>query len=233
MKFNVLAIDGPSGSGKSTVAKMVACKLNFNYLDTGATYRAFGYMVLVKLSETKIKSSIKKIMGTDDVDQIITTEVANELLNKFNLLYENQKVVINGLDITELIRSDEVSEISSKVATINEVREFLVGWQQNWVVEHGSSVVEGRDIGTVVFPKAPLKIFLTADDEVRSLRRSHQISQRLDTIKENLTLRDIRDSKRINSPLKAANDAIVIDSTFKSIDEVVEEILSLWKNLNL
>jgi cytidylate kinase len=233
MKFNVLAIDGPSGSGKSTVAKMVACKLNFNYLDTGATYRAFGYMVLVKLSETKIKSSIKKIMGTDDVDQIITTEVANELLNKFNLLYENQKVVINGLDITELIRSDEVSEISSKVATINEVREFLVGWQQNWVVGHGSSVVEGRDIGTVVFPKAPLKIFLTADDEVRSLRRSHQISQRLDTIKENLTLRDIRDSKRINSPLKAANDAIVIDSTFKSIDEVVEEILSLWKNLNL
>jgi cytidylate kinase len=210
----VLAIDGPSGSGKSTVAKRLARELGFNYLDTGATYRAFGYFALL------------------DADNLDDDEEVLDVLDGFDLEYRDESVFVNGRDVTDKIRTDRVSQAASKVAQIKDLRRFLVKWQKEWVSKNGPSVVEGRDATTVVFPEAKLKIFLTADDKVRSLRRSIESQQDLKDVEKSLAERDGRDSNRAESPLMVATDAVVIDSSSIGIDQVVEEILSLWKNLN-
>ena len=210
----VLAIDGPSGSGKSTVAKRLARELGFNYLDTGATYRAFGYFALL------------------DADNLDDDEEVLDVLDGFDLEYRDESVFVNGRDVTDKIRTDRVSQAASKVAQIKALRRFLVKWQKEWVSKNGPSVVEGRDATTVVFPEAKLKIFLTADDKVRSLRRSIESQQDLKDVEKSLAERDGRDSNRAESPLMVATDAVVIDSSSIGIHQVVEEILSLWKNLN-
>ena len=211
---DILAIDGPSGSGKSTVAKRLASELGFNYLDTGATYRAFAYLAFY---------------AADDLDDI---EELLDLLDGFDLEYFDGKVFVNRKDVSEKIRSENISQVASKIAQIKELRSYLVRWQQEWVEFNGSSVVEGRDTTTVVFPNARLKIFLTADDKVRSLRRSLEINKDVDSVQKNILERDSRDSNRAESPLMVATNAVVLDSTNKQIDEIVEEILKLWKNSN-
>lgn len=200
----VIAIDGPAGSGKSTIAKLIAERLGLEYLDTGAMYRSVAFAVLRDLLDPADGEAVAALAAATAI------EVAGSVL-------------VDGEDATEAIRGPEVSAVVSIVSAHPDVRAELVRRQQEWAETHGGGVVEGRDIGTVVFPNATLKVFLTASEEERVRRRAAQSGE---AVAAHVTKRDEIDSKRAVSPLVAADDALVIDTTGRTIDDIVEEVLS-------
>jgi cytidylate kinase len=200
----VVAIDGPAGAGKSTVARAAADALGFPYLDSGAMYRAVGLMTL-------------RYGGA-------ASEQAERL--KLEL---GDRVIANGEDVTEAIRSPEVSEAASRVATNPKVREALVRKQRE-LLSRGDWVAEGRDIGTVVAPDAAVKVFLTASPEERAQRRARELGTDPETVMRDQALRDAQDSRREHSPLKIADGAVQLDTTGLSVDQVVERIAALVRD---
>jgi len=205
----VIAIDGPAGSGKSTVARAVAERLGLPYLDTGAMYRAVAFEAMRR--------------GIDPEDPAPVGELARNMT-----LEIGEQVVVDGVDATIEIRSPEVTRAVSTVAANPEVRRELVVRQREWVAEHGGGVVEGRDIGTVVFPSAALKVYLTADDRERANRRSKEmLDLHYDQVAADIARRDHIDSTRPTSPLSVAADAVRIDTTDRDIELVVDEVLAL------
>jgi cytidylate kinase len=193
----IIAIDGPAGSGKSTVARAVARRLGVGYLDTGAMYRCVTHAALER--------------GLDVADGSALAELARGLR-----IDVGDRVEIDGADVTRPIRSSGVNAAVSEVSAHPAVRVELVERQRKWAVDHPGGVVEGRDIGTVVFPHARLKVFLTAGGSERARRRQDEAD---------IERRDRLDSTREASPLKAADDAMVIDTTDLTVDEVVDRIL--------
>ncbi|MGT2910721.1 (d)CMP kinase [Streptococcus cameli] len=215
MKSIQIAIDGPASSGKSTVAKIIAKKLGYTYLDTGAMYRCATYLAL------------KNNLSKDHVSEIL--EQLSEHPISFGHSATGQAMVFVGdVDVTLAIRQPDVTNNVSWVAAISEIREELVRQQQR-IAQQGGIVMDGRDIGTVVLPDAELKIFLIASVEERALRRFKENQEKgidtdLETLKEEIAARDYKDSNREVSPLKAAEDAITFDTTGVSIEEVVSFI---------
>ena len=209
----VIAVDGPGGVGKSTVASRVAEAVGLPHLDTGSTYRAAGLVAL------------RSGAPLDDSGAVLTT------LESVDIEIVEGTVSIDGVNVTQALRSDDVTKASSAVATHPDVRSRIVALQRSWVRDHGgSAVVEGRDIGTVVFPDAPVKIYLTARPEVRAARRSRDAeagSKSTEQIAAELAARDHADSSRKASPLRPADDADIIDTSDLSIDQVVERVLDL------
>jgi cytidylate kinase len=205
----VIAIDGPAGSGKSTVAKAVAARLGLDYLDTGAMYRAVAFAAMRR--------------GIDPDDTARVADLAREIE-----LSVGDTVMVDGVDATIEIRSPEVTRAVSTVAANPAVRKELVARQREWVEAHGGGVVEGRDIGTVVFPSAAVKVYLTADDRERASRRSKEmLDLHYDQVAADIARRDHIDSTRPASPLSIAPDAVRIDTTDRDIEAVVEDVLAL------
>ncbi|HEX2961303.1 MAG: (d)CMP kinase [Ignavibacteria bacterium] len=211
----IITIDGPAGSGKSTSAKLVAKNLGFTYLDTGAMYRAVTYLAL--------KRNVIK-------DEPSVVELAEKARLELKFVDGKTEVILNGEDVTEAIRSYEVNSNVSEVSRIAGVRTALVKKQQE-IGRNTSIVAEGRDTGTVVFPEADVKIFLTASLSQRAHRRLREFQEKgenlsLDEIEGNIRKRDLIDSSREVSPLTKAQDAVEIDTSSITIEEEVELILS-------
>ncbi len=205
----VIAIDGPAGSGKSTVARQVAGRLGLDYLDTGAMYRAVAFEAIRR--------------GIDPEDSQTVAELTRQMD-----LEVAARVMVNGTDATVEIRGPEVTRAVSVVAANPDVRHELVLRQREWVEARGGGVVEGRDIGTVVFPDAEVKVFLTASEDARANRRTKEMLDRdYDQVAADLARRDRIDSTRAASPLSAAADAVPLDTTDLTADEVVERVLTL------
>ena len=213
----IIAIDGPAGAGKSTIAKKVADSLGYVYIDTGAMYRAFTYELLT--------SSI----SLSDIEKI------TKVLEKTNIEFKNSEIFLNNLNVTNEIRSKNVTANVSAVSAIPQVREKLVDLQRK-IASESNSILDGRDIGTVVFPNAELKIFLTASVKIRALRRYNELIAKdknidINEIEAEIEKRDKLDSSRETSPLIKAADAIEIDTSDLSIDEVANTILKLAEEI--
>jgi cytidylate kinase len=206
----VIAIDGPAGAGKSTIARRVAAQLGYTYIDTGAMYRSVALWAL------------RENMPVTDAHRMEQLAEAAEI----QLITETSRVLLNGEDVSEAIREARVSEAASQVATIAGVRRALVA-KQRAIAGLANVVMEGRDIGTVVFPDATLKIFLDADQGERVRRRVDQLGAVAEAVREQIADRDRRDIQRAEAPLTQAPDAVYLDSTSLSIDEVAEAILKL------
>ena len=197
----VIAIDGPAGAGKSTVARALARELGFTYLDSGAMYRAAALALLEQGGAA--------------------SERAEELE-----LELGDRVMANGRDVTDAIRAPEVSEAASRIATNEKVRSALVRKQRS-LLESGDWVAEGRDIGTVVVPEAPVKVFLTASPEERARRRADELGTDQSTVLRDQAVRDAQDRSREHSPLMAAPDAVELDTSGFTVEEVVDRIAEL------
>ena len=210
----VVAIDGPAGAGKSTIAKALAAKLQVRYLDTGAMYRAVTFAAMNS--------------GIDLLNQDLVAELTRES----KMLLTDESVVINGLDATVAIRSSEVTAAVSTVAANSQVRTELRERQRQWIADHNGGVVEGRDIGSVVFPDATLKVYLTASPIVRAKRRVAQSGGNVDEIAAAIASRDLQDSSRSDSPLTQTDDAVTIDTSERSIDEVVAQLVELTNKIS-
>lgn len=214
-----IAIDGPSAAGKSTIAKILAKELKILYLDTGAMYRAIGFKCL--------KCGIKTDDATGVVEMLKSTEIKIEY-NNFS-----QVIILDGMDITKEIHRHEVGNAASAVSAIPEVRQKLVELQRG-IAKKQSTVLDGRDIGTVVLPNAKYKFFLTSKPETRAMRRYLELKEKggdtdYATVLEDLNKRDYNDSNRKVAPLKKAEDAIEIDATSLTIEETASLILSYIK----
>tara|TARA_Y100000768_G_C23918917_1_gene653828 strand:- start:647 stop:1306 length:660 start_codon:yes stop_codon:yes gene_type:complete len=213
----IIAIDGPSASGKSTTAKGVSNKLGFTHLDTGSMYRA----VTLGLSNENIMFN--------DLNQVI------RYLKDLNIKFEhNGDIVLNGVNVSNFIRTVEISSKVSMISAIPEIRKKMVEIQRN-IAGDTDCVLEGRDIGTVVFPKADYKFFLIADIDIRAQRRLLELKQRheaitIEEIISNIKIRDDLDSKRSHSPLKKAKDAIEIDTSLLTINQQIKKIVELVKH---
>jgi len=209
----IVAIDGPAGAGKSTVARLLAEKINCTYINTGAMYRAVA-LKLLKIGGKFNEEDIEKILQNTDIN-----------------INEN-RTILDGEDVSEKIKDEKVAKLASQIAKIPIVRKILVEKQRQIAKDKECVVMEGRDIGTVVFPDAQIKIFLTASPEERARRRYEELKAKginipyqhlLEKIKE----RDKQDMERKIAPLKPTKEHIIVDTTKKSIDEVVDEILSI------
>lgn len=218
MSINI-AIDGPAGAGKSTIAKMVAKKLGYIYVDTGAMYRAMALYIMRQGIDSKDSARISSECKNADI----------------SIKYEdgNQVVVLNGENVNGFIRAEEVGNMASSTSVNPDVREKLVDLQRVLAAKE-NVVMDGRDIGTVVLPNANVKIYLTASSRVRAQRRFLELQEKgvqadLDVIEKEIIERDHRDMTRDISPLKQADDAVLIDSSDMTIDEVVEKMISLAK----
>jgi len=213
----IIAIDGPAGAGKSTVAKQLAQKLGIYYLDTGAMYRAFTLYVL------------------DQKVDLNNLEAIKNLLTNFELSFNEDRILVNGKDVTREIRSERVTENVSYISSLDFVRKKMVALQRE-IGKNKSIVAEGRDIGTVVFPDTKYKFYLDASIEERAKRRlldeKNTSKSDFKTLVEKIRKRDLYDSTRENSPLKKAPDAIYIDTTRMNIDEVVNFIINKIKEIN-
>lgn len=214
--FNI-AIDGPAGAGKSSIAKEVSGRLGFIYVDTGALYR------------TVALNAIRQGVNLNDADAVISTLDNVDI----QLAFEDgsQKVLLNGEDVSSKIRTEEVSAGASKVSAIPKVREFLFDLQKN-IAAKNDCLMDGRDIGTVVLPNADLKVFLTASPEERAQRRYKQNLERgmeadYNQILKEVNERDYQDTHRDIAPLKQADDAVLLDTTDMTFDEVVDYLLKL------
>lgn len=215
-----IAIDGPAGAGKSTIAKMLADKLGLLYLDTGAMYRACALY-------------LSRADALADEDKIAAVLPGMEL--KFD--QSGKHISLNGEDVSEIIRTPEITALTSQVSAIGIVRECLVQKQQEIALAR-AVIMDGRDIGTVVLPQAQVKIFLTATAEARAQRRLAEMEQKgvecdLATVLNDIIKRDEQDMTREHSPLKCADDAHIIDTSGMSIDEVIKNILAIIKNKGL
>jgi CMP/dCMP kinase len=213
----IIAIDGPSGAGKSTLGRMIARALGYLYIDTGAMYRAVALAIIEAKASFNDAPRVAQIAGSADI--------------KLEGDPDSMRVSLNGRDISEEIRTEEVSHAASIISTIPEVRRTLVERQRK-MGQRGRVVLDGRDIGTVVFPNADIKFFLTAQPQERASRRfqEERLRERDVTFEETLTdinARDQRDSTRADSPLAIADNAVVIDSTDLSIEEVAERMLAV------
>jgi CMP/dCMP kinase len=204
----VIAIDGPAGAGKSTVARGVAYALGFTYLDSGAMYRCVALAALRR--------------GADPDDERALGVLGREA----DIVLRGVRVELDGEDVTDAIRTPEVGEAASRVSVHPEVREAMVE-RQRALIATGGYVAEGRDIGTVVSPDAPLKVFLTASDDERARRRAAETSAPLAEVVEAQRERDVRDRGREHSPLHRAPDAVGLDTTGLSVDDVVKRVVAL------
>jgi len=207
----VITIDGPSGSGKGTISVLLAERLGWHFLDSGAIYRALGIAALSR--------------GVP-LDQ---GPALAELADNLDLVFRDGRILLDGRDVSDAIRTEASGESASRVAAIPEVREALLGWQRGYAREPGL-VADGRDMGTVVFPQAEVKIFLTAAPEERARRRYNQLKEKgfdvnLRSLILEIEARDLRDRSRAVAPLKAPAAALEVDSTGLSIDEVFARVL--------
>lgn len=214
MKINI-AIDGPSAAGKSTIADILAEKLGYTHLDTGAMYRAVAYQ------------TFKENLAIDDEENIV------KMISRMDLdMKPDGKVILNGEDISNKIRTNEMSMGASNVSKLLNVRAALVKMQQD-ICEQGGYILDGRDIGTVVLKDAPVKLFMVASAEARARRRVAQNKEKgiegddYETILQEIEKRDYQDSHRQNSPLKQADDAVLIDTSDLSIQEVVDKVMNI------
>ena len=201
--MTVVAVDGPAGAGKSTVARGLARRLGFTYLDSGAMYRSVGLAALQRGREPA------------EVAESVRIEVGD-------------RVLLEGVDVTEAIRRPEISEAASRAASDPRVREAMVAHQRR-LLSGGDWVAEGRDIGTVVAPDAELKVFLDADPVVRARRRAAELGADPDTVLAEQRIRDHRDRERAVSPLKPATDAVVLDTTGLTVADAVDRIVELMR----
>jgi cytidylate kinase len=216
-----IAIDGPSGAGKSTMAKIIAKELGILYLDTGAMYRAVALKAIWSGIDTKNTEALSEMVKNIDL----------------NIVYEDgiQKVILDGKDVTEDIRTQKVTVGSSDVAVIPAVRGKMVELQRE-IAQERSVIMDGRDIGTKVLPDADVKIFLTASVEDRTRRRYDELKEKgtlkqtFEELKEEMAYRDKNDSSRAHSPLKKAEDAILLDTTGFSVEDSVKTILDIVKS---
>ncbi|MDY3248859.1 MAG: (d)CMP kinase [Candidatus Choladocola sp.] len=218
MSFNI-AIDGPAGAGKSTIARRAAKELSFLYVDTGAMYRAIALGLLRRNAD--VSSEQELLSALDEIDVTIG--------------YENgeQQVYLNGENVSGLIRTEEVSRMASTSSAKPQVREKLTDLQRN-LASRENVLMDGRDIGTLILPNAQLKIYLTASVHTRALRRFQELVQRgeacsLEEIERDIEERDYRDMHRETAPLKQAEDAVLVDSSDMTVEEVVERIVTLAK----
>jgi cytidylate kinase len=207
---NVVAIDGPAGAGKSTIARELARVLNLPYLDTGAMYRGITCAVLRK--------------GVNPIDDAAVAQLA--LATQLEISEDG--LLVDGVDATVDIRGEAVTRAVSSVAANSEVRRDLRERQRSWVASRGGGVVEGRDIATVVFPDARLKVFLTASPLVRAQRRVAQIGGDVEQIALDIAERDHKDSTRSDSPLRESENAILVDTSDRSIEDVVKQIVEVF-----
>ena len=215
----IIAIDGPAASGKSTAAIGVAKALNITHLDTGAMYRAITFGLIKNQINFKDVKAIEAYLSTLEL--------------KFSIKEKNTALILDNTDITEKIRSNKINENVSEVSAVKIVREFMVKIQRE-MAKDTDCILEGRDIGTVVFPNADYKFFMTANDRSRAERRltdlvsvgDKKVSE-LDVVLDELRVRDHKDSTRNHSPLQKADDAIIIDTTHLAIDEVVNKIVTI------
>ena len=227
MTKSVIAIDGPAGAGKSTIAKLAAKKLNYIYIDTGAMYRAVSWKVLQENPEITSPVDSEKVIDTlKDID--------------IKLSYDEQQntvVTVNGTDVSKAIRTPKVTSLVASVAAIAEVRSKMVELQRKMAMA-GKVLMDGRDIGTCVLPNADLKIFLTASADERARRRAKQLELKgyagsdidIEKIKHDIIARDEADMNRAVSPLKQAEDAVLLDTTKMNIDEVLNAIIAMAKD---
>lgn len=206
----VIAIDGPAGAGKSTVARRVALRSGLPYLDTGAMYRCVALAC--------IRS------GIDPTD----AQAAGDCAERLAIVVEEDTVLLDGEDVSRDVRTPEVAAVVSIIAAHSPVRDVMRRLQRDWIARHGGGVVEGRDIGTVVLPDALLKIYLDASPEVRALRRVAQEGGDAAVVAASIAERDRIDSSRADSPLRPAAGAVRVDSSDRSIDDVVDEIVGAW-----
>ncbi len=216
MGFNI-AVDGPAGAGKSTIAKLVAKKMNLIYVDTGAMYRAMALHM------------IKQGVDIND-DAAVIAECVNA---DITIKYEDgvQVVYLNGENVNAFLRTEEVGNAASKTSVLPPLRARLLELQQN-LAKNSDCIMDGRDIGTCVLPKADVKIYLTASSEVRAKRRYDELTAKgeicdIAKIKADIEERDYRDMNRETAPLKQAEDAVLVDSSYMTIDEVVAEIIKI------
>jgi cytidylate kinase len=208
----VIAIDGPAGAGKSTVARALARRLGLEYLDTGAMYRAVTF------------EAMRQSLDLDDIDAVAA------LARRVTLEVGEHGVFVGGVDATHAIRSPEVTASVSKVAANSGVRSELRARQQAWAAARGGGVIEGRDIGSVVFPDAELKLYLTASPRVRAERRVAEAGGDVDEIERAIATRDTYDSTRVDSPLTEAAGSSLVDTTGLSIHEVLDRIVRLLES---
>ena len=217
----VLAIDGPSGVGKGTVARIMAQKLGWHLLDSGAIYRAFALAVDARNIDVTDESALVEVANNLDLE--FKTEADSELVS----------VYLDGQDVSKVLRTEQTGEMASKIASIGVVRAALLKRQQAFAKIPGL-VADGRDMGTVVFANTPFKVFLTASAQERANRRLKQLQNQgsegiISHILADVVARDERDSSRKHSPLKPAKDALIIDTTELSIDEVITQVSELIK----
>lgn len=211
----IVAIDGPAGAGKSTVAKRLAKELSYAYMDTGAMYRAFAWRVMKEGIDLSDEKKLERVLQDTSI----------ELLEQDG----RSSVLLNGVDVTDRIRTPELSQLASRVSTSKIVRERMVELQRD-MGSHGGVVAEGRDIGTVVFPNAEVKVFLDASSGERARRRFEELRSQgrevtVEETLEEMEQRDRRDRERDVAPLRKAEDAVVIDSTQAGVDGVVGRIM--------
>jgi len=219
----VVAIDGPAGAGKSTVSKRLTEALGYRLLDTGALYRSVALLAQRQAVEWTDEAGLAKLAG--------------DLKVNFRLVGAVNRLEVNGEDVTEGIRKPEISTGASMVSSLPQVRQALLDLQRG-LGDEGGVVVEGRDVGTVVFPNAEAKFFLTASDQVRAQRRYDELCANGETVDFDSTLREMqerdeRDSSRAVAPLIQAQDAVLVDSSNRSLDEVVQEMLDLVRDREL
>ncbi|MCH5171108.1 MAG: (d)CMP kinase [Oscillospiraceae bacterium] len=214
-----VAIDGPAGAGKSTVARGAAAKLGFIYVDTGALYRAVGVYALGKSLDTKDAESVSSVLP--------------EITVELKFIDGVQHVFLNGKDVSVEIRTPDASMAASNVSAIPSVRSFLFDLQRD-IASKNNCIMDGRDIGTVVLPHAQVKIFLTADPEERAMRRYKELivkdpDVKYDDVLADLKVRDYQDSHREIAPLKPAEDSVVYNTTGNTLEESVEDVISIIK----
>ena len=214
----VIAVDGPSGSGKSSISREAARRLGFNFLDTGAMYRMITYYL-----------SSNGIENESEIENAISTKEIN-----FGVSINPEEVQfnLNGEDVSKIIRTELISKKVSYYASLRKVRNFLVGKQRNLINESSKSIViEGRDIGSVVIPDADLKIYVTASEEIRALRRSKELNSSMEQVLIDQKIRDEKDSKREISPLIKPDDSIELDTSSLTFEESVNSFIGLVKNV--
>lgn len=226
MKALTIAIDGFSSTGKSTLAKQLATHLGYSYVDSGAMYRAVALYGMQNLCIQNKQVNEDCLLGLLD-------EIKLDFV--FDSDLQRSRIVLNGEDVEEAIRSMEVNQVVSKVSSISEVRRRLVAIQQ-LMGKNGGVVMDGRDIGTVVFPDAELKIYMTADPDIRARRRFDELQSKgqtasLEEVKENLLMRDQQDQERLDSPLLQAVDAIELDNSYLSPEAQLEWVLEQVANI--